>query len=160
MCLYLQTAYQATWWCRTTSAKVMTCMMFSLNTTALTTSAAPALVVSNPQTACESTCLVHNFLTCTNSFFPLCFFLFLSLSFSPLCLSVCLFYSCKLQSLSKKFLSSVSLCVSLSPRHYHLFHHYSGSQCCYYCFMYSLLACRLAGTDCKDRQLPKMLIPV
>ena len=28
--------------------------------------------------------------------------------------------------------------------HYHLFHHYCSSQCCYYCFMCSLLACRLA----------------
>ena len=41
---------------------------------------------------------------------------------------------------------------------YHLFHHFSGSQCCYYCFKYGLLACRLAGTDCKNRQLPKILI--
>ena len=46
------------------------------------------------------------------------------------------------------------------PQHYHLFHHYCSSQCCYYCFMCSLLACRLAGTDCKNRQLPKILILV
>ena len=44
--------------------------------------------------------------------------------------------------------------------HHHLFHHYSGSQCCYYCFMCSLRACRLAGTDCKNKQLPKILILV
>ena len=159
MCLYLQTAYQATWWCRTTSAKVMTCMMFSLNTTALTTSAAPALVVSNPQTACESTCLVHNFLTCTNSFFLCVSFSFsLSLSLLSVCLSVS-FIHVNYNPCQKSFWVQY-LCVSLSPRHYHLFHHYSGSQCCYYCFMCSLLACRLAGTDCKNRQLPKILILV
>ena len=45
-------------------------------------------------------------------------------------------------------------------RQYHVFHHYCGSQCCYYCFMCSLLACRLAGTDCRNRQLPKILILV
>ena len=40
------------------------------------------------------------------------------------------------------------------------FHHYCGSQRCYYRFMCSLLACRLAGTDCKNRQLPKIVILV
>ena len=120
MCLYLQTVYQATWWCQKTSAKVVTCMEFSLNTTALTASAAPALEVSNPQTACESTCLVHNFLTCADSFFPLCFSLFftlylsLSLSLLSVCLSVCPFYSCKLQSLSNKaFEFNISVSLSL-----------------------------------------------
>ena len=39
-------------------------------------------------------------------------------------------------------------------------HHYFGSLCCYYCFMCSLLTCRLAGTDCTNRQLPTILIPV
>ena len=52
-----------------------------------------------------------------------------------------------LLSLSLSFL----FFLFLQTRHYHLFHHYSGGQCCYYCFMCSLLACRLAGTDCKNR---------
>ena len=122
MCLYLQTVYQATWWCQKTSAKVVTCMEFSLNTTALTASAAPALVVSNPQTACESTCLVHNFLTCADSFFPLCFSLFftlyLSLSRFLSSLSVCLsvpFIHVNYNPCQIKLLSSISLCLSLSP---------------------------------------------
>ena len=38
------------------------------------------------------------------------------------------------------------------------FHHYCSIQSCYYRFLCSLLACRLAGTDCKNRQLPKIVI--
>ncbi len=68
----------------------------------------------------------------------------------------------KLSTLSSSSSSFYSfyfiLFLFLPTRHYLLFHHYSGSQCCYYCFMCSLLACRLAGTDCKNRQLPKILI--
>ena len=57
------------------------------------------------------------------------------------------------------FFSLLFFFLILLTRHYHLFYHYSGSQC-YYCFMCSLLllACRLAGTDCKNKQLPKILI--
>ena len=55
---------------------------------------------------------------------------------------------------------SLSLSPTPSPRHYRPFHHYCGSQCCYYCFMCSLLACRLAGTDCKNRLLPNVFILV
>ena len=62
--------------------------------------------------------------------------------------------------LSSLFFFFFSLSLFLLTWHYHLFHHYSGSHCCYYCFMCSLLACRLAGTDCKNRQLPKILILV
>ena len=46
----------------------------------------------------------------------------------------------------------LGLCDSLS-----LLHHYFGIQFCYCCFMCSPLACRLAWTDCKTRQLPKIV---
>ena len=41
----------------------------------------------------------------------------------------------------------VAVCLSPCLPLYHLLHHYCGSQCCYYCFICSLLACRLAGTE-------------
>ena len=63
-----------------------------------------------------------------------------------------------LSSSSSFYSFNFILFLFLPTRHYHLFHHYSGSQCCYYCFMCSLLACILAGTYCKNRQLPKILI--
>ena len=76
------------------------------------------------------------------------FFFFLSLLRRVLTLIL------KWSTLSSSFYSFYFILFLFLPtRRYLLFHHYSSSQCCYYCFMCSLLACRLAGTDCKNRQL-------
>ena len=93
---------------------------------------------------------------------PSLYLLSLSLSFSlslfpSLSLSACLCLSVALSSASvPASFSALSLflclclCLSLSllssllfPQHYHLFHHYCSSQCCYYCFMCSLLVCTM-----------------
>ena len=102
-----------------------------------------------------------------------CLFPFLCLSVSDN--NVCLFVTCKKQiEVPRRVLSppsfSLSLCVSISVS---LSLCLSLCRCLpaclpaclsvclsVFCFMCSLLASRLAGTDCKNRQLPKILILV
>ena len=93
---------------------------------------------------------------------PSLYLLSLSLSFSlslfpslSLSLSACLCLSVALSSASvPASFSALSLflclCLFLSllssllfPQHCRLFHHYCSSQCCYYCFMCSVLVCAM-----------------
>ena len=52
-------------------------------------------------------------------------------------------------------LTNVRYCAGCGMN-YQIRHHYCGSQCCYYCFICSPLACRLARTVYKIRQVPKL----